>query len=132
MKEFRLMVSFKINSFYLTYSDSHEQKHDFRKDSIYNIFIKHKLSKEQIIKMDRIYLRKLSPVHKRTTNKQRVKLSLNDSVYERYEFSQYKFIKCNINKYSNTLTLFNDALISSSGKISMKVARKKVRGKNSD
>ena len=82
--------------------------------------------------MDRIYLRKLSPVHKRTTNKQRVKLSLNDSVYERYEFSQYKFIKCNINKYSNTSTLFNDALISSSGKISMKVARKKVRGKNSD
>lgn len=54
---------------------------------------KNKLSKEQIIKMDRIYLRKLSPVHKRKTNKWRVKQSLNDSVYKRYEFSQYKFIK---------------------------------------
>ena len=93
MKEFRLMVSFKLNSFHLTYSDSHEQKHNFRKDSIHNIFIRHKLSKEQIIKMDRIYLRKLSPAYKRKTNKWKVKLSLNDSVYKRYQFSQYKFIK---------------------------------------
>ena len=55
MKEFRLMVSFKINSFYFTYSDSHEQKHDFRKDFIYNVFIKHMLSEEWIRKLWYIY-----------------------------------------------------------------------------
>jgi hypothetical protein len=65
------------------------------KDPIYSIFIKHNSSGNKL-KWVRFVLRKHSPVSERKWQ-QMEKLSINDFLQEKCQFSQYKFI--NLMKY---------------------------------